>query len=877
MSKQLTLGILAHVDAGKTTLSEAMLYTSGTIRKLGRVDNGDSFFDNYEVEKNRGITVFSKQARLNWNDSQITILDTPGHDDFSAEMERVLDVIDYALLVVSGVDGPQSHTETVWRLLRTRKIPTFVFINKMDLAIADRHEQISRINGRLGEGFVDFSVGNNDEDFIDGVTFFSPELAEDFLENLKLSEEGIRRAIRECQIFPCLFGSALHQDGVDKLLDVISTYTCGFDELRGGTSSDEKMGALVYKIARDQRDERISFIRVMQGMLHLKDNVAVRTESGELRHEKINQIRIYSGQKYTMVDSASPGDICAITGVGSSRAGRGIGALAEAETRNGIIEPYLSYRIIPEECVEQNKFVADMRVLEEEDPKLHISVEQGLRGVNIRLMGEVQQEILETQIMNRFGYRVRFEAGNIIYKETVTEAAEGIGHFEPLKHYAEVHLIIRPGERGSGIVTDSIIQEDFLSRNWQNLILSHLDERVFRGVLIGAPLTDVRITLAAGKAHEKHTEGGDFRQATYRAVRNGLLRGNCRILEPWFSFEIKLPSANIGMAMTDIRNASGSFSEPIIDGDMSTLKGKAPAVSLIDYQRKLTSYTGGRGHISCMLIGYDFCHNESEVIEESKYEQDKDETETGDSIFCYHGAGRTVKWDEVQDYMHLPFVLEDEKSSSLNEDSARDETMAAGRKLASDAELLAIFEKTYGKISKGTLEKHKTKPKESEYRAMEKQKRSLHRLERAGKPDTHFVIDGYNLINADEHMKELSKADIGAARDHLINILANYRGYLGCKMTIVFDAYRVPYSFGRKYKVCDTEVVYTKENETADAYIAELTKDIGKRESVTVVSSDALVQEMSLGHGALRISSREFLIDIETALQEIREFLDENS
>ncbi len=492
-------------------------------------------------------------------------------------------------------------------------------------------------------------------------------------------------------------------------------------------------------------------------------------------------------------------------------------------------------------------------------------------------MGEVQQEILETQIMNRFGYRVRFEAGNIIYKETVTEAVEGIGHFEPLKHYAEVHLIIRPGERGSGIVTDSIIQEDFLSRNWQNLILSHLDERVFRGVLIGAPLTDVRITLAAGKAHEKHTEGGDFRQATYRAVRNGLLRGNCRILEPWFSFEIKLPSANIGMAMTDIRNASGSFSEPIIDGDMSTLKGKAPAVSLIDYQRKLTSYTGGRGHISCMLIGYDFCHNESEVIEESKYEQDKDETETGDSIFCYHGAGRTVKWDEVQDYMHLPFVLEEEKSSSLNEDSARDETMAAGRKLASDAELLAIFERTYGKISKGTLEKHKTKPKESEYRAMEKQKRSLHRLERAGKPDTHFVIDGYNLINADEHMKELSKADIGAARDHLINILANYRGYLGCKMTIVFDAYRVPYSFGRKYKVSDTEVVYTKENETADAYIAELTKDIGKRESVTVVSSDALVQEMSLGHGALRISSREFLIDIETAMQEIREFLDENS
>ena len=876
MSKKLTLGILAHVDAGKTTLSEAMLYSAGTIRKLGRVDNGDSFFDNYEIEKNRGITVFSKQAGLNWKDSQITILDTPGHDDFSAEIERVLYVIDYALLVVSGLDGPQSHTETVWRLLRARKIPTFVFVNKMDLAIADRHEQISRIKGRLGEGFVDFSVDKNDEEFIDGITFYSPDLAECFLENLNLPEEGVRKAIQECQIFPCLFGSALHQDGVDRLLDAMSSYTYGFDERREDASIDDKMGALVYKIARDQRDERISFVRVMMGTLHLKDSVAVRTENGELLHEKVNQIRIYSGQKYTMVDSASAGDICAITGVGSSRAGRGIGALAEDETRNGIIEPYLSYRIIPEECIEQNKFVADMRILEEEDPKLHVAVDLGSRGVNIRLMGEVQQEILEAQIMSRFGYRVHFETGNIIYKETVTEAVEGIGHFEPLKHYAEVHLIIRPGERGSGIVTDSIIPEDVLSRNWQNLILSHLDERMFRGVLIGAPITDIRITLAAGKAHEKHTEGGDFRQATYRAVRNGLLHAKCHILEPWFSFEIKLPSANIGMAMTDIRNASGAFDEPIVDGDMSTFIGKAPAVALIDYQRKLASYTSGRGYISCMLIGYDFCHNESEVIEESEYEQDKDELETGDSIFCYHGAGRTVKWDEVQDFMHLPFALEKETDSNKREDSARAETMAAGRKLASDAELLAIFEKTYGKISKGNAVKRKAKPKGSDYHAMEMQKRSLHRLERVGSPDTHFIIDGYNLINADKHMKELSRAEIGAARDHLINILANYRGYLGCKMTIVFDAYRVPYSFGRKYKVNDTEIVYTKENETADAYIVELTKEIGKKESITVVSSDALVQEMSLGHGALRISSREFLIDIETALQEIREFINDS-
>ena len=876
MSKKLTMGILAHVDAGKTTLSEAMLYSAGTIRKLGRVDKGDSFFDNYEVEKNRGITVFSKQAGLNWKDSHITILDTPGHDDFSAEMERALDVIDYALLVVSGVDGPQSHTETVWRLLRARKIPTFIFVNKMDLAIADKEEQLSRIKGRLGEGFVDFSVDKEDEAFVDGVTFYSPELAEAFFENLEIPSARILKAIADCQIFPCLFGSALHQDGVDKLLDTISTYTYGFDELHEGISLEDKMGALVYKITRDQRDERVSFMRVLNGTLRVKDRVAVRNDACELVHEKVNQIRLYSGQKYIMVDSASAGDICAVTGVSSSRAGQGIGTLAESSSVSGIIEPFLTYRILPEEGVDQNKFISDMRMLEEEDPKLHIDIEQGVRGANIRLMGDVQQEILKAQVLSRFGYEVQFESGNIIYKETVIAPVEGVGHYEPLRHYAEVHLIISPGERGSGIVTDSSIPEDVLGRNWQNLILSHLDERVFRGVLIGAPISDVRISLVAGKAHENHTEGGDFRQATYRAVRNGLLRAKCRILEPWFSFEIKLPSVNIGMAMTDIRNGSGIFGEPTIEGDISVLSGKAPASVLLDYQRKLTSYTGGRGRISCILIGYDFCHNETEVIENSNYEADKDKIETGDSIFCYHGAGKTVKWDEVQDFMHLPYLLESEADAKSKSRSARDETMEAGRKLASDAELLAIFERTYGSISKNKPVKHKVKPKESEYHAMERQKRSLHRLERVASPDSHFVVDGYNLINADEHMKALSRADIGAARDHLVNILANYRGYLGCKMTIVFDAYRVPYSFGRTYTLNDTEVVYTKENETADAYISELTKVIGKRESVTVVSSDALVQEMSLGHGALRISSREFLIDIETALQEIRDFLDEN-
>nr|WP_298876136.1 translation factor GTPase family protein [uncultured Mogibacterium sp.] len=876
MSKKLTIGILAHVDAGKTTLSEAMLYSAGTIRKIGRVDKGDSFFDNYEVEKNRGITVFSKQAGLSWKESQITILDTPGHDDFSAEMERALEVIDYALLVISGVDGPQRHTETVYRLLRARNIPTFVFVNKMDLAIADRQEQISRIKGRLGEGFVDFSMSEDDEEFINGVTFYSPELAEEFLEKLKLPTEGVRKAICECQVFPCLFGSALHLDGVDRLMDALSTYTYGFDEIHDGITQDDRMGALVYKIARDQRDERLSFVRVMNGTLKVRDSIAVRNSDGEIVHEKVNQIRIYSGQKYSMVDSVSAGDICAITGIGSSRAGHGLGALAENEARNGVIEPFLTYKIVPSDHVDQNKFISDMRVLEEEEPKLHIDLEDNIRGVNIRLMGEVQQEILESQIMRRFGYSVRFETGSIIYKETVIEPVEGVGHFEPLRHYAEVHLIISPGERGSGIVTDSEIPEDVLGRNWQNLILSHLDERMFRGVLIGAPLTDVHITLAAGKAHEKHTEGGDFRQATYRAVRNGLMRARCRILEPWFSFEINLPSANIGMAMTDIKNGSGTFDEPKVDGDMSILNGKAPAALLLDYQRKLTSYTGGRGRISCMLIGYDFCHNEEEVIEDSVYDTDKDEVETGDSIFCHHGSGKTVKWDEVQNYMHLPYVLESGDKSNTESSSARAETMVAGRKLASDAELLAIFEKTYGSISRDKATKRKEKPSEAEYRAMDKQKRSLHRLERVATPDSHFVIDGYNLINADEHMKALSKADIGAARDYLVNILANYRGYLGCKMTIVFDAYRVPYSFGRKYTINDTDIVYTKENETADAYIAELTKEIGKRESVTVVSSDALVQEMSLGHGALRLSSREFLIDIESVLQDIRAFLDEN-
>ena len=879
MSKQLTIGILAHVDAGKTTLSEAMLYSAGAIRKLGRVDKGDSFLDNYEIEKNRGITVFSKQAELNWKDVNITILDTPGHDDFSAEMERALDVIDYALLVVSGVDGPQSHTETVWRLLRAREIPTFVFINKMALAIADRGEQIKRLFDTLGEGFVDFSPSPEDEGFIDEVTLYAPELADYYLENMELSEQSIKDAIRACSIYPCLFGSALHQDGVDRLLDSIAGYAYGYSELHTDSSEDAaEPGAFVYKIARDQRDERLSFVKVITGTLHVKDSVSVITDSGEPITEKINQIRIYSGQKYLPVQSASAGQICAATGISSSKAGTGIGSLAAQDMSDGVIEPFLTYRIIPADDIDQNRFVADMLQLEEEDPKLHIDSANSVRGVNIRLMGDVQQEILQAQIMSRFGYEVRFESGGIIYKETICSAVEGVGHFEPLRHYAEVHLIMRPGERGSGIVTDSMVSEDELSRSWQNLILSHLDERSFRGALIGAPVTDIHITLAAGRAHVKHTEGGDFRQATYRAVRNGLLLAESRILEPWFEFEIKLPGANIGMAMTDIKNGAGSFGEPQVDGELSILKGRAPAVVLLDYQRKLTSYTGGRGHISCVLAGYDTCHNQDEIIKQIAYDPDHDELETGDSVFCCHGAGRIIRWDQVKEHMHIPAMLRDIDAENCSGQSSdvRAGTMSAGRKLASEAELLAIFERTYGSIDKDKGKKRKAKPSESEYRAMEERKQSLHRLDRVASPDTHFVVDGYNLINAEPHMKELAHTDIGAAREHLVNILANYRGYLGCRMTVVFDAYRVPYSEVRSHTENGTEVIYTKENETADAYIAELTKELGKSESVTVVSSDALVQEMSLGHGALRISSREFIMDIEIAIKEIREFLADN-
>lgn len=882
MGRKINIGILAHVDAGKTTLSEAMLYTAGSIRKLGRVDKGDSFLDSDEIEKNRGITVFSKQASLNWGDCEITLLDTPGHDDFSAEMERTLDVIDYALLVVSGVDGVQSHTALLCKLLKERKIPTFVFINKMDLAIKDKAIQLERLKAKLGAGFVDFTLDLDDEKFIDDITLFSPELMEVYLNNGEIRSEELAKSISKCEIFPCIFGAALHQEGVDKLLNCLAKFCLSFKELGKNQSMDKifvlndennKFSARIYKIARDSRGERLCFLRVLSGIIHVKDKVKIaskdNTKDLHFSEEKINQIRFYSGQKYEVKDQAEAGDICAVTGLSSAKAGMGIGILAGTESSSWSIEPYLSYRIFPVGGIDSNKFISDMKLLEEEDPKLYVDVNDDGSSVNIRLMGEIQQEILAALIQKRFGYQVSFDAGRILYKETIGEITEGVGHFEPLRHYAEVHLILEPGERGSGLVFDSIVPEDEFARNWQNLVISHLEERSFRGTLIGAPVADIKITLAAGKAHAKHTEGGDFRQATYRAVRNGLLYSKPVLLEPWFDFEIEVPTNNIGRTMTDIKNGRGNFLEPIVIGEMSKLSGEAPATFVLDYQQKIISHTSGKGRMLCSFNGYDISPNSEEVVSKTAYDPLKDEFETGDSVFCVHGAGHIVKWDEVKEYMHLPSVLE---KINDNDKLIKSEAISYSKKLSLDDELRQIFERTYGRIEK--KKKHsKEKSNEAEYRLMQKQKRSRLRLDHVSAPDTHFLVDGYNLINADEDMKELSKNDLGAAREQVLDMLSNYRGFTECKMTVVFDAYKVPYNIGSSFDMHGVKVIFTKENETADAFISELTKEIAKKEHVTVISSDAEVQKMSLGHGALRLSSREFLADIEDAVTEIRSYI----
>ncbi len=869
--KKLTMGMLAHVDAGKTTLSEGLLYRSGEIRKLGRVDHGDSYLDGNTVERNRGITVFSKQARFQAGDTEVTLLDTPGHVDFSAEMERVLSVIDMGVLILSAPDGIQSHTETLWKLLQQRNIPVMVFVNKMDLAVREKETIVQELTDAFGSGFVDFSRSRQDEDFIDDVTLALPELMDQVLMGQDITDSELTNAVQQRRLYPCIFGSALKMEGLDALTECLDRYTKEPDY-------DDVFGAKVFKVSRDERGERLAFIRLTGGKLAVRTTLHGTDSEGEAWEEKVNQIRFYSGMKYRTADEVEAGMVCAVTGLSKVIPGDALGS-ADPDRRE-ILEPFMTYTVEIPEGMDSHQVLRHFRELEEEDPKLYVNWSNETKQISIRLMGQIQLEVIQAMLEERYGYCVTFGTGEIIYQETIGNMVEGVGHFEPLRHYAEVHLILEPGERGSGVVYNSTLSEDILLRNWQRLILGNLEQKEHRGVLIGAPLTDVKITLAAGKAHEKHTSGGDFREASYRAVRNGLMKAESILLEPWFTFRIEVPTPYVGRVMTDIQQMGGRLGDLEQYDDRSVLPGEAPAGELIDYPLTLTSFTGGQGRIHCTLKGYDICHNTEEVLANSNYKPERDLDNPADSVFVSHGSTRIVPWNEVEEHMHLPSAIRSNRPEESIVDTRRENLRRA---IATDEELRAIFERTYGKSKKvlhrGPIER-RTKADEI---SPESQERNLEIREKHQKKKSNggevlpelLIVDGYNLINCSEELRALANNDLGAARQQLIDRLVNYQGYMNCELILVFDAYLVPYGKGSRESQHGVEVVFTREEEPADILIGKMVDEARGDRNVRVVSSDALVQQNALGHDAARISSREFLDELEQVDREIRNILDE--
>ncbi|MCI6466677.1 MAG: TetM/TetW/TetO/TetS family tetracycline resistance ribosomal protection protein [Faecalicatena sp.] len=856
--KHICIGILAHVDAGKTTLSESMLYTSGSIRKLGRVDHQDAFLDTFDLERARGITIFSKQAVFSWKDMDITLLDTPGHVDFSAEMERTLQVLDYAILVISGADGVQGHTATLWRLLKQYQIPTFLFINKMDQEGTDRKAIIKELKKQLSDGCVDFEQASSlecaEDEWLENLAVCDEEMLEEYLENGTVEPESVIRAISGRKIFPCYFGSALRLDGVQEFMEGLRQYTVS-------RKYPDEFGAKVYKIARDDQGNRLTYLKVTGGCLHVKDMLPGM-------EEKVNQIRIYSGSRFEMVQEVNAGGVCAVTGLSTTYPGQGIGA--EKATDMFVLEPVLTYQIqLPPGCDVHN-MLQNLRQLEEEEPQLHIVWEEQLGEIHAQLMGEVQIEILKNIIFQRFGVAVEFGAGNIVYKETIEEPVEGVGHFEPLRHYAEVHLLLEPGERETGLQFFTDCSEDVLDRNWQRLIMTHLEEKEHKGVLTGSAITDMKITLTAGKSHLKHTEGGDFRQATYRAVRQGLKKAKSILLEPWYEFRMEMPSVNIGRAMADIQKMHGQFEHPETDGEMSVLKGSAPVSEMRGYQSEFLSYTGGHGRMFCSLKGYEPCHNQEEIIESVGYDSEKDlENPTG-SVFCAHGAGFVVKWNQVEEYMHVESTWKSGEVQS-EEDYIPPRNESSSRIELTEKELDAIYRKTPDpvrrKISAAPITVHAKEKGTPDPKWTERQNEKTRQEE-------YLLVDGYNIIFAWEELKELAEIHIESARDKLMDILCNYQGYKKCTVILVFDAYKVEGNPGEVLKYHNIYVVYTKEAETADQYIEKTVRQMGRKYQVTVATSDALEQVIILGQGAQRLSAAGLKEEVELMLKEIRsEFL----
>lgn len=864
--KQITMGILAHVDAGKTTLSEGILYTCKAIRKLGRVDHQDAFLDTNTLERNRGITIFSKQAECTLGEFGMTFLDTPGHVDFSAEMERTLQVLDYAILVISGADGVQGHTETLWRLLSRYQIPVFLFINKMDQPGTDREALLAEVKEKLDANCVEFSADQTDKEWKEQVAVCDEQVMEAYLEGEEISREQIRQMIRERKLFPCYFGSALKMTGVEEFLDDLKL------RIRE-TSYPETFGAKIYKITRDNQGERLTHMKITGGTLKVKSVLSNGRpgETGEsIWQEKVNQIRIYSGEKYTMVSEAKAGTVCAVTGLTATYPGQGLGS--EQASDMPVLEPVLSYRIgLPTE-VNVHQALLQLRQLEEEEPLLHIVWNETLGEIYAQVMGEVQIEILKSLIKERFGMAVTFDEGNIVYKETILEPVEGVGHFEPLRHYAEVHLLLEPGETGSGLIFAADCSEDVLDRNWQRLILTHLEEREHKGVLIGAPITDMKITLLTGRAHIKHTEGGDFRQATYRAVRQGLRKAKSQLLEPYYEFRLEVPSEQVGRSMTDIQKMLGEFNPPKTESEMTVLTGSAPVVTMRDYQKEVISYTSGRGRLSCTLKGYYPCHNQEEIVEAVGYDPEADlENPTG-SVFCAHGAGFVVNWDQVEDYMHVESgwnAPAGQETKPEKPETAKNWKEENEKYWATEKELEEIFERTYGPIRKLGEEPPVGRSvkgwKKSRRDPLEGYGKSTSDYKQKKTPDgekEYLLVDGYNIIFAWEDLKELAASNIDGAREKLMDILCNYQGFKKCTLILVFDAYKVKGNPGSVETYHNIHVVYTKEAETADQYIEKTVHEIGRKYRVTVATSDQLEQVIILGQGGRRMSARELLEDV---------------
>ena len=842
MSNQLkkapcSIALLAHVDAGKTTLSEAMLYVSGARRVLGRVDHADAYLDTHTLERQRGITIFSKQAMLETANRTITLVDTPGHVDFAAEAERVLPILDCAVLVISGTSGIQAHTVTLWKLLERYSVPTFLFISKMDLPGGEKENLLSQLQSQLSPGCVDF--GADFDSIAEAAAMCDEALLETYLETGTVTQGNIRGLVAGRKIFPCCFGAGLRLEGVDTLLDLLDAYA-------PEPSYPEEFGARIYKISRDPQGNRLTWLKVTGGSLKVRQSLTYTNAKGDTIEEKIIQLRLYSGEKFTAPETVLPGQLCAVTGLTATRIGQGLGT--ESAASAPVLEPVMTYRVVLPKGCDPLTALPKLRLLEEEDPQLHILWDDRLKQIHVQIMGKVQLEVFRSLVEQRFNMDVTLDSGRIYYKETIKNTVEGVGHFEPLRHYAEAHILLEPLPAGSGLVFDTVCSTDVLDIAYQKLIISHLAEKQHRGVLTGAPITDMKLTLLVGKAHLKHTGGGDFRQATYRAVRQGLMQAESVLLEPWYRFTLTLPTEQVGRAITDIRAMSGEFDAPEAVGNTSILKGLIPAGELGDYADQLAAYTQGRGQLQIALEGYAPCHNQEAVVAETGYDPEADLENTPDSVFCAHGAGFTVKWHQVHEYMHLESGLKKDKPA---------EPAIIPRRHIDDKELEAIMDREFGPI------------KRPQYYAPANRSAKEEITIRAPR-ESALIVDGYNIIFAWEDLAETAASDLDAARRHLCDALSSYAGYKKCRLVLVFDGYKVKGNPGEKEKYAGIQLVYTKEGQTADAYIESLVDQIGKNYAVRVATSDGLVQLSSLRSGVLRMSARELREEVDTAKAEMR-------